>query len=88
MKLNFGGKKKSSDMLVLYITVGIVFILITVMNIYAYSMIRSMSSDYTTFGDTGKELRHELDLADGSLSDIILKGKNFDLKKHVYSHLE
>ena len=36
MKLNFGGKKKSSDMLVLYITVGIVFILITVMNIYEH----------------------------------------------------
>ena len=45
MKLNFGMKKNSSDMLVLYITVGIVFVLITVMNIYAYSKIRAMSSD-------------------------------------------
>ena len=88
MKLNFGGKKKSSDMLVLYITVGIVFILITAMNIYAFSMIRSMSSDYTSFGEIGKELRHELDAAEKSLNDIVLRGKSFDLKKHVHSHLE
>ncbi len=87
MKLNFGGKKNSSDMLVLYITVGIVFVLIMVMNIYAFSMIRSMGSHYTSFGEIGKELRHELDSAENSLSDIILKGKSFDLQKHVYSHL-
>ena len=88
MKLNFGLKKNSSDMLVLYITVGIVFVLITVMNIYAYSKIRAMSSDYSSFGDISKELRHDLDSAENNLVEIVLKGKNLDLKKHVYSHLE
>ena len=88
MKLNFGLKKDSSDMLVLYITVGIVFVLITVMNIYAYSKIRAMSSDYTSFGEISKDLRHDLDSAENNLAEIILKGKNLDLKKHVYSHLE
>ena len=88
MKLKFGMKKKSSDMLVLYITVGIVFVLITAMNIYAYSKIRSMSSDYTSFGEISKGLRHDLDSAENNLAEIVLKGKSLDLKKHVYSHLE
>ena len=88
MKLNFGMKKNSSDMLVLYITVGIVFVLITVMNIYAYSKIRAMSSDYTSFGEISKELRHDLVSAENNLAEIVLKGKSLDLKKHVYSHLE
>ena len=88
MKLKFGMKKKSSDMLVLYITVGIVFVLITAMNIYAYSKIRSMSSDYTSFGEISKGLRHDLVSAENNLIEIMLKGKSLDLKKHVYSHLE
>ena len=88
MKLNLKKKKKSTDLLVLYITVGIVFVLITVMNIYAFKMIQSMGSAYTTLGDISKELRHDLDSAENNLNDIVLVGKNFDLKKHVYTHLE
>lgn len=88
MKLNLKKKKKSTDLLVLYITVGIVFVLITIMNIYAFNVIRSMGSDYTTLGEISKELRHDLESADNNLNDIVLLGKNYDLKKHVYTHLE
>ena len=88
MKLNLKKKKKSTDLLVLYITVGMVFVLITIMNIYAFNVIRSMGSDYTTLGEISKELRHDLESADNNLSDIVLKGKSLDLKKSVYTHLE
>lgn len=88
MKLNLKKKKKSTDLLVLYITVGIVFVLITIMNIYAFKVIQSMGSDYTTLGEISKGLRHDLDSAENNLNDIVLVGKNYDLKKHVYTHLE
>lgn len=88
MKLNFITKQKSNNMLLLYITVGIVFVLITVMNIYAFRVIRSMGEDYTRLGDLSKELRHDLDSAEGNLRDIVLNGKNLDLEKHVYLHLK
>ena len=88
MKLNLKKKKKSTDLLVLYITVGIVFVLITIMNFYAFNVIRSMGSDYTTLGEISKGLRHDLESADNNLNDIVLVGKNYDLKKHVYTHLE
>lgn len=81
-------KNSATDMLLIYITVGIVFVLITFMNIYAFRVIRSMGSDYATLGEISKELRHELDAAENSLADIVVRDKSFDLKKHVYTHLE
>ena len=73
MKLKLGLKVKSSfiNMTVLYITVGIVFLLITALNIYAYRLISGMGSSYTTLGATSKAYRHNLNKALGELEEII-----------------
>ena len=88
MKLNFNLMQKSNNMLVVYIVVGIVFVLITVMNFYAYRVTRGMGHDYTTLGVISKGLRQDLDKAQTNLTDIISLGKRKDLKEHVYSYLE
>ena len=89
MKFNLNFKQKTNNnMLFLYITVGIVFVLITIMNIYTYRVINSMGEDYSQLGVLGKELRHNLELAQTNLTDIVVLGKHKDLKTHVYTHLD
>ena len=85
--LNFT-QNTNNNMLFLYITVGIVFVLITVMNIYTYRVINSMGEDYSQLGALGKELRHDLEQAQTNLTDIVVLGKHKDLKTHVYTHLD
>ncbi len=81
-------KNGTNNMLTLYITVGIVFVLITVMNIYAYRMIKSMGEDYSQLDVLGKELKRDFESARTNLVDIVVLGKRKDLNDHVYSHLK
>lgn len=77
-------------MIVLYITVGIVFVLITCMNFYAFRVIKSLGYDYNSLGTLSKEVKNELNTALENLDEIILKGnrKNLDLTDSVYSFLK
>ena len=89
--LNLGMKKKKggTDMTVIYITVGLVFVLITVMNIYAFRVVYSMGRDYSSLGQLGKDLKNDLTQAEGNLREMILKNKkSFDLERHVISYIE
>ena len=89
MKFNLNFKQNTNNnMLFLYITVGIVFVLITIMNIYAYRVINSLGEDYSQLGALGKELRHDLEQAQTNLTDIVVLRKHKDLKTHVYTHLD
>ena len=93
MKFNLHlGKNKAksgTDMTVIYITVGLVFILITVMNIYAFRVVYSMGQDYSSLGRLSKELKAELTQADTNLRDMILnEKKSMDLDRHVISYVE
>ena len=93
MKFNlpFGKNKAKSgtDMTVIYITVGLVFILITVMNIYAFRVVYSMGKDYSSLGQLSKDLKADLTQADANLRDMILDDKKtMDLDRHVISYVE
>lgn len=81
-------KSGTNNMLTLYITVGIVFVLITGMNIYAYRMINSLGEDYSQLDVLGKELKRDFESAQTNLVDIVVLGKRKDLNDHVYSHLK
>ena len=90
-KLPFGKNKAKSgtDMTVIYITVGLVFILITVMNIYAFRVVYSMGKDYSSLGQLSKDLKADLSQADANLRDMILNDKKaMDLDRHVISYVE
>ena len=88
MKFSLNLKSGTNNMLMLYITVGIVFVLITGMNIYAYRMINSMGEDYSQLDVLGKELKRDFESAQSNLVDIVILGKRKDLNDHVYSHLK
>lgn len=88
MKLKFNFMQKSNNILVVYIVVGIVFVLITVMNFYAYRVTRGMGHDYTTLGVISKELRQDLDKAETNLNDVLLLRKQRNLADHVISYLD
>jgi len=88
MKFGLKLKDGSNKMLTLYITVGIVFVLITAMNFYAYRVINSMGEDYSQLDILGKELRRDLESAQNNLFDIVILGKKKDLNDQVYSHLK
>ena len=88
MRNHLNPGKTLINMTVLYITVGIVFILITAMNIYAYRTIRTRGRDFTNLGVLSKNLRSDLETAYQNLNEIILQGKRKDLQDHVFSYLE
>ena len=88
MKLKFNFMQKTNNMLLVYIVVGIVFVLITAMNFYAYRVIRGMGHDYTTLGATSKELRQDLDKAETNLNDLLMLKKQRNLTDHVISYLD
>lgn len=81
-------KNSFINMTVLYITVGIVFVLITAMNIYAYRIIAGMGDAYASLGTLSKQFRAEFQEASDNLSDIIERRQDKDLKDTVYTHLE
>ena len=81
-------KNSFINMTVLYIMVGIVFVLITAMNIYAYRVIAGMGDAYASLGTLSKQFRAEFQEASDNLSDIIEKRQDKDLKDAVYTHLE
>ena len=84
--LHFGKKKAKSgtDMTVIYITVGLVFVLIMAMNIYAFRTVYSMGQGYSSLGRLSKELRADLTQADTNLHDMVLnEKKSIQIDRHV-----
>ena len=87
MKLKLKNQE-SDNLMLLYITVGIVFVLIMVMNIYAYRVINSMGKDYTSLGVLSKGLKVDLESAQNNLFEIVRQGKGKNLEDHVHSYLK
>ncbi len=83
-------RKKSFliNMTVLYILVGVVFFLITGMNIYAYRIIVGMGESYANLAGTSKDFRMEFVTAYSTLTEIVEEGKNKKLEQDVWPHLD
>ncbi len=75
-------------MTVLYILVGVVFFLITGMNIYAYRIIVGMGESYANLAGTSKDFRMEFNTAFAILKEIVEDGKNKKLEQDVWPHLD
>ncbi len=75
-------------MTVLYILVGVVFFLITGMNIYAYRIIVGMGESYANLAGTSKDFRTEFNTAFAILKEIVEDGKNKKLEQDVWPHLD
>ncbi|OQA87391.1 MAG: Aerobic respiration control sensor protein ArcB [Lentisphaerae bacterium ADurb.Bin242] len=76
------------NMTVLYILVGVVFFLITGMNIYAYRIIVGMGESYANLAGTSKDFRTEFNTAFAILKEIVEDGKNKKLEQDVWPHLD
>ena len=86
-KLKFFSKEKLSGVTVLYSVVSIVFVLVTLMNIYASRVISRMGESYSSMGHLSKKFRNEMITAHENLTDIIQGKSSHTMDEAVYKHL-
>ena len=87
-KFKFLSKEKLSGVVVLYSVVSVVFVLVTVMNIYASGIISRMGEAYSSMGELSKEYRNEMIKAHENLMEIMQKKTDGSLEDLVHKHLK
>ena len=75
-------------MTVLYILIGVFFVLLTGLNIYAYLTIVGMSRSYAELGFISRNFRFEFKSANDALQEILNGDKEKNLDKDVWKKAE
>lgn len=75
-------------MTVLYILIGVFFVLLTGLNIYAYLTIVGMSRSYAELGFISRNFRFEFKSANDALQEILNGDKEKNLDKDVWNPLK
>ncbi|HCG27169.1 MAG TPA: hypothetical protein DE060_03170 [Lentisphaeria bacterium] len=83
-----GKQKKVMNMTVLYILIGVFFVLLTGLNIYAYLTIVGMSRSYAELGFISRNFRFEFKSANDALQEILNGDKEKNLDKDVWNPLK
>ena len=83
-----GKTKDIINMTVLYILIGVFFILLTGLNIYAYFTIVGMSQSYAELGFVSRNFRFEFKNANDALQEILNGDKEKTLDKDVWGPLK
>ena len=83
-----GQPKKIINMTLLYILIGVFFVLLTGLNIYAYLTIVGMSRSYAELGFVSRNFRFEFKNANDALQEILNGDKEKTLDKDVWGSLK